>query len=58
MKKPSNSIETIIDNQLIAMQKKLKKVLGHLDPMNPPSVCPIKDVLAHFNAIKLESQPN
>lgn len=49
MKKPSIKKETVTDNQLIITQKKLKKILGHLDPMNPPEVCPIKDILANVS---------
>ncbi|MEO0727844.1 MAG: helix-turn-helix domain-containing protein [Bacteroidota bacterium] len=34
------------DNQHVATQKKLKKLLGHLDPSSPPGGCPIRDLLA------------
>jgi len=46
MKKVSNQKKTVIDNQLITIQKKLKKNFGHLDPINPPEVCPIRDILS------------
>ena len=46
MKKPSIKKEIITDNQLNKTQKKLEKILGHLDPLNPPETCPIRDVLA------------
>lgn len=46
MKKESNQKETVVDNQLITTQKKLKKIFGHLDPINPPKVCPIRDILS------------
>lgn len=46
MGKVGNQIETIADAQAIKVQKKLKKVFGHLDPEQPPEVCPIRDILA------------
>ncbi|MEM7510540.1 MAG: helix-turn-helix domain-containing protein [Bacteroidota bacterium] len=46
MSKVSNQIETIADAQAVKVQKKLKKVFGHLDPEQPPEVCPIRDILA------------
>jgi len=47
MKKPSIQNETVVENQLITTQLRLQQILGHLDPMNPPDVCPIKDVLSN-----------
>ncbi|WP_034228327.1 winged helix-turn-helix transcriptional regulator [Aquimarina pacifica] len=47
MKKPSSHIEINTKNQLLTTQKRLKNILGHLDPLNPPDVCPIKDILAN-----------
>lgn len=46
MKKLSNPEETIVDNQSIMIEKKLKNIFGHIDPNNPPEVCPIRDILA------------
>lgn len=46
MKKLSNQKETITDNQSIMIEKKLKKIFGHIDPNNLPEVCPIRDILA------------
>ncbi len=39
-------IETITDNQKVRVAKKIKKIFGHIDPRNPPEVCPIRDVMA------------
>lgn len=39
-------IETIADNQKVTIAKKIKKMFGHIDPRNPPDVCPIRDVMA------------
>lgn len=47
MEKSSNQRETIAENQRLITQKRVKKVVGHLDPSSPPVVCPIKDVLAN-----------
>lgn len=38
--------ETIVDDQSIEVQKKIKKIFGHLDPNNPPEICPVRDILA------------
>lgn len=38
--------DTFGEKQRLKMQKKLKNIVGHLDPMNPPQVCPIRDILA------------
>ncbi|MFK7784335.1 MAG: winged helix-turn-helix transcriptional regulator [Crocinitomicaceae bacterium] len=46
MKKLSNDEETIVDNQSITVEKKMKKIFGHIDPDNPPEVCPIRDILS------------
>ncbi len=46
MEKLSNQKETVIDNQVITVEKRLKKIFGHLDPDNPPEVCPIRDILS------------
>ncbi len=46
MGKVSNQIETVADAKAIKVQKKLKKVFGHLDPEQPSEVCPIRDILA------------
>ncbi|MEL6193607.1 MAG: helix-turn-helix domain-containing protein [Bacteroidota bacterium] len=46
MSKVSNRKETVADVQGIKVQKKLKKIFGHLDPEQPPEVCPIRDILA------------
>ncbi len=27
-------------------KKKIKKIFGHLDPNNPPEICPIRDILS------------
>lgn len=39
-------LETIADNQKVTIAKKIKKIFGHIDPRNPPDVCPIRDVMA------------
>lgn len=44
--KPNNIEETVFDNQRISTQKKIKKIFGHLDPRNPPKICPIRDILS------------
>ncbi len=44
--KPDNMEETVFDNQRISTQKKIKKIFGHLDPRNPPEICPIRDILS------------
>ena len=46
MEKVDIQEETVVDNQQVTIQKKLEKLLGHLDPANLPEVCPIKDLLA------------
>ena len=46
MEKLSNQKETVFDNQSITVEKRLKKIFGHLDPNNPPEVCPIRDILS------------
>lgn len=46
MMKESNQKETVVDNQSITVEKKLKKIFGHIDPNNPPKVCPIRDILS------------
>ncbi len=46
MSKAGNQKETVADAQTIKVQKKLKKIFGHLDPEQPPEVCPIRDILA------------
>ncbi len=44
--KPDNMEETVFDNQRISTKKKIKKIFGHLDPRNPPEICPIRDILS------------
>lgn len=39
-------METFIDNQQVARQKKLERMFGHLDFKNLPECCPIRDVLS------------
>ena len=46
MKEVGLSKETVTDNQTVVVQKKLKKIFGHLDPKNPPEICPIRDILS------------
>ncbi len=46
MSEPSSLNETIADYQYVELQKKLKKIFGHLDYKNPPEVCPVRDVLS------------
>lgn len=46
MEKLSNQNETVVDNQSITVERKLKKIFGHIDPDNPPEVCPIRDILS------------
>ena len=43
---PSNQKETVAENQANNTSKKIKKIFRHLDPANPPEVCPIRDVLS------------
>lgn len=43
---PSNQKETVTENQANSTSKKIKKIFRHLDPANPPEVCPIRDVLS------------
>ncbi|RKR12469.1 HxlR family transcriptional regulator [Maribacter vaceletii] len=38
--------ETIVDNQRVKTEKKLKKMFGHIDYRNPPELCTIRDVLS------------
>jgi DNA-binding HxlR family transcriptional regulator len=44
--KQSNSNETFIDNQEVINKKKMKIIFSNIDLENPPTVCPIRDVLA------------
>lgn len=46
MKEAGISKETVVDNQTVVVQKKIKKIFGHLDPNNPPEICPIRDILS------------
>lgn len=46
MKEVGLSKETVVDNQTVEVQKKIKKIFGHLDPNNPPEICPIRDILS------------
>ena len=46
MKEVGLSKETVTDNQIVVVHKKLKKIFGHLDPKNPPEICPIRDILS------------
>jgi len=39
-------IETIADNERFSTAKKIKKMFGHINPKDPPAVCPIRDVMA------------
>jgi len=41
-----NQTETVINNQHLMVQKKIKKLFGHIDPFNPPEICPIRDILS------------
>ncbi|HAS46742.1 MAG TPA: HxlR family transcriptional regulator [Microscillaceae bacterium] len=41
-----NPTETVTDNQANNTSKKIQKLFHHLDPTNPPEVCPIRDVLS------------
>jgi DNA-binding HxlR family transcriptional regulator len=41
-----NQTDTIAKNQHLIVQKKLKKLFGHIDPTNPPEICPIRDILS------------
>lgn len=45
--KQSNSNETTVDNQSVVDKKKMKKIFSNIDLENPPSICPIRDVLAN-----------
>jgi DNA-binding HxlR family transcriptional regulator len=46
MKEVGLQKETIAENQTDRVQKKLKKIFGHLDPSHPPEICPIRDILS------------
>lgn len=46
METSSNRKETVADNQALEAKKKLQNIFGHLDPTDPPKVCPIRDILA------------
>lgn len=37
---------TITDNQKLRVAKKIKKMFGHVNPKDPPEMCPIRDVMA------------
>lgn len=39
-------METIVDNQKVRITKKLEKMFGHIDYKNPPSLCPVRDVMS------------
>lgn len=39
-------METITANQKVTTAKKIKKMFGHINPKDPPSYCPIRDVMA------------
>ncbi len=39
-------MDTIAENQGIAMSKKIEKMFGHLDYKNPPELCPVRDVMS------------
>lgn len=39
-------METITDNQRLRVAVKLKKMFGHVNPKDPPEICPIRDVMA------------
>ena len=43
---PGYSTETIADNQGNSISKKIKEIFRHLDPADPPEICPIRDVLS------------
>lgn len=45
MKEVSLQNETVVQNQTVEVQKN-KKIFGHLDPNNPPEICPIRDILS------------
>jgi DNA-binding HxlR family transcriptional regulator len=45
--KQSNSNETTVDNQSVVDKKKMEKIFSNIDLENPPSICPIRDVLAN-----------
>jgi DNA-binding HxlR family transcriptional regulator len=46
MKEVGLSKGTVDDNQTVEVQKKIKKIFEHLDPNNPPEICPIRDILS------------
>ena len=43
--KQSNLNETVVDNQLVIDKKKMENIFSDFDLENPPTVCPIRDVL-------------
>lgn len=45
--KQSNSNETNVDNQSVVDKKKMEVIFSNIDLENPPSICPIRDVLAN-----------
>jgi len=44
--KPSNQNETVVDNQSLIDKKKMEKIFSNIDLENPPTICPIRNVLA------------
>ncbi|GAA4361314.1 hypothetical protein GCM10023185_28310 [Hymenobacter saemangeumensis] len=44
--KPGTSPATVAEQQHLATREKIHQLFGHLDPACPPTVCPIRDVLA------------
>jgi DNA-binding HxlR family transcriptional regulator len=44
--KQSKVNETIVDNQLVIDKKKMENIFSNIDLENPPTICPIRDVLA------------
>ena len=45
--KQSNSNDTTVDNQSVVDKKKMEKIFSNIDLENPPSICPVRDVLAN-----------
>jgi DNA-binding HxlR family transcriptional regulator len=45
--KQNNSNDTTVDNQSVVDKKKMKKIFSNIDLENPPSICPVRDVLAN-----------
>lgn len=44
--KQDKDLVTITEDQKVRAAEKIKKMFGHINPKNPPELCPIRDVMA------------